>query len=235
MSRDTPPARDLSVHLRGERFCKRRDFHSDPKYRWRPLRRLRTSKARREKRCYDILRDLGVACPTDIRIEEDRNAWGLLNYSEISMDYMADTVDLRYVALLAEYAHLREDRQWRLATIDAVAKLVRTLHAHDFFPLNLHFRNLLVHADGRRPITVYLIDCVSGRFRRWFRRGYYERKDLAFLYMDARGWCSVRERLRFMHQFLDTRKLSQEQRDFCAQIVRYTERKWGDASSSLAD
>jgi tRNA A-37 threonylcarbamoyl transferase component Bud32 len=232
-----PPPRELAAYLQEGRFVKTRDFRQSWRHRLRLIARLRPSKASREARCYTILARLGVPVPPDVQVREWRNCCGLLQASQISLPYLADTVDLRFVALRPDLAELRADRAWRAAVIDEVARLVRLMHDQRFHPQNLHFRNLLAVRDAAlRPPRLYLIDCVGGEFARWpWTRRRLLVKDLAFLYKDARAWCPPRERLRFAHRYFGTRKLTTEQRATLAAVVAFAERKWGQRSSSLAD
>lgn len=234
---DAPAQRDLAAYIQGDRFVKTRDFRSHPKYRWKFWPRLRRSKAAREAHCYEIMRSLGVPCPNDVRVSETRNLFGLLVASEISMELLTDATDLRFLCLREEYQHLLGDSRFRRALVDRIAHYVGIMHAHDFFPLNLHFRNIMVETSAEQlPPAIWFIDCVSGQIcHHPRRRRYYLVKDLAFLYQDARRWCTARERVRFMHQLLGRNKLTPADRDLMDRIVAYARKKWGERTSSLAD
>ncbi len=228
--------RDLGAYIQGDRFVKTRDFRLYPEFRWKLLPRMRRSKARREADCYAVMRSLGVPCPQDVRIREERNAAGLLQMSEISMEYLPNTADLRFICLRDEHRQRREDPAWRRAVLTEVARWVKVMHDHHFFPQNLHFRNILVDVEtAELPPPIYFIDCVSGRFARRWRRDYYLERDIAFLYMDARSWCTLRERIRFLHLLWGRRKLTPEDRSRMARIAAYAQRKWGDRSSTVND
>jgi tRNA A-37 threonylcarbamoyl transferase component Bud32 len=232
-----PTVPRIAGHVQGRRFVKRREFAGSWRQRLRVVARLRPSKARREARCYAELQRLGVPCPQGVEVREWRNAFGLLRGSEISMEYLPKTADLRFIALLPEFAALRADRAWRRAVVDELARWVRHLHDHDFFPQNLHFRNVLVEPDpARRPPSLYVIDCVSGRYGRWgWRRRKLQQRDLAFLYKDARAWCPAKERVRFAHRYFGVTKLTAAQRALLAGVVRDAQAKWGDRTSTLGD
>ena len=227
--------RDLGKYIQGNRFVKKREFRNKPKYIWKFWPRLRTSKAAREKACYDKMAGLGVPCPSHVKVREWRNWLGMLNASEISMDYLPNTVDLRYIALDPAYACFREDPHWRKQVLEQLAHWVRVMHEHHFYPLNLHFRNILVDPELQDKVELYFIDCMRGDFQTGAREREFRIKDLAYLYKDARTFCTLREQVRFAHLLFDSRKLVPEQRLLLREVATLVKSKWGNRSSTLAD
>lgn len=215
----------------GDRFVKERDYAK--RYRWRPWNRLRRSKAAREWRRYQIMQALGLPCPANVEIEDTRNRLGLLVKSRISMQRLDHAIDLRYLHKREEYAHLRRDQRFRRALVREVAKWVKVMQDNHFYHLNLNFRNVLVDVESTDPPSVYFIDCTGGGFCRLpWREPYLRLKEIAFLYKDARSWCSLREMVLFMHVLIGRNKLDAADRQLLGRIVSYAQRKWGDTSSA---
>ncbi len=217
----TGPRQEVS----GDRFIKRRGRPTRP--RWLVLfKRLRPSRITREARSYEVLQKIGVPCPGNIRVLEERNSLGLLNSSRISMDFMANAVDLKYLNTLDCFAGLRHNSGWRRRVIRRIAGWIRHMHDHDYFDSKLHFGNILVvpDPDAAEP-EVYFIDVTGGPKKIFRRKNYLRMKDVAYLYHDACRWCTPRERILFMHEFLGTRKLSLADRQFIDRLIQYSERK----------
>ncbi len=217
-----------------DRFTKVRDYVES--YGWRFWKRLRASKSKREYHNYEYMRRIGVPCPGGLEFEDHRNALGLLTYSSISMEKLADTTDIRYLMCLDEYAEIRANRRFRLAVSGQIAHWVRVMHENDFFHLNLNFRNVLVQRDQLEEPRIYFIDVTSCIIRPTaVRRRYLVVKELAFLYKDARKWCTQREQLHFLHVYLQRRKLTAADRRLAAEVRAYANGKWGDRSSTVDD
>jgi tRNA A-37 threonylcarbamoyl transferase component Bud32 len=218
----TGPRQEVS----GDRFIKRRGRPTRP--RWLVLfKRLRPSRITREARSYEALQKIGVPCPGNIRVREERNFLGLLNSSRISMDFMANTVDLKYLNTLDSFALIRSNTAWRRKVIRRIAVWVRHMHDHNYFDSKLHFGNILVvpDPDADDP-EIYFIDVAGGHKGIFARKNHLRMKDIAYLYHDALRWCTPRERVFFMHEFLGTSKLSPADRLFIRRIIRYAERKF---------
>lgn len=230
-----PPARalNLDVYREGDRFVKRRNYTK--RYTWRIWRRIRTSKAMREKHCYDLMASLGVPIPPDIHAAEQRNALGLLIADEISLPFLDGAIDLRRIVLQPDYRYLAADPAWRRAVLHEIAHWVRHMHNHHFYPVNLHFRNILVQTDHPLlPPPLYFIDCVAGAFVHGrVSQARLQIKDLAYIYRDSRPHCTLREQLRFLHHYLGRRKLTPDDRTLILAIIRFTLDKWGTHTSTL--
>jgi tRNA A-37 threonylcarbamoyl transferase component Bud32 len=209
----------------GNRFIKRRGKPTRPRWlAW--IKRFRASRLLQEKRCYETLKKIGVPCPDNIRVLEERNFLGLINYSEISMDLIAHGVDLRFISTLDCFAGLRHNTAWRRKVIRGIAGWIRHMHDHDYFDSKLHFGNILVVPDpDAADAEIYFIDVTGGPKKNFRRKNYLRMKDVAYLYHDACRWCTPRERILFMHEFLGTRKLSFADRQFIDRIIQYSERR----------
>lgn len=218
----TGPRQEVS----GDRFIKRRGRPTRP--RWQVLfKRLRSSRITREAKSYEALRKIGVPCPGNIRVREERNFLGLLTSSRISMDFIANAVDLKFICTLDSFALIRQNRAWRRRVIRRIAGWVRHMHDHGYFDSKLHFGNILVvpDPDAFDP-EIYFIDVAGGHKSFFTRKKHLQMKDIAYLYHDSLRWCAPRERVLFMHEFLETGKLSRDDRLFIHKIIRYAEGKF---------
>ncbi len=214
-----------------DRFIKERDYGE---YGWRIWKRLGKSKSQKEADAYAFLAKQGLPAPRVYRVEDKRNALGILTYSRLEIEQL-DAVDLRYIMYQDEYLPLRSNRVWRRALIERLAQDLRLMHEHRFFHLNLNFRNIMVVPDvDRIPPTIYYIDATSARFSPFSWELYHCLvKELAFLYRDSRPFFSHTERLHFLHCYLGRDRLTPSDKAFAAAIVRYTKKKWGDKVSTL--
>lgn len=209
----------------GDRFIKRLRRPTRPFWlAW--FRRLKASRSMREMRCYDILRRIGVPCPRDVQVHEERSFLGFLRYSEISMELIRDAVDLKFLATLSCFSGLIENTRWRKAVVRTAARWIRHMHENGFYNSKLHFGNIMVVPDPEAPeVKMYFIDVTGGPLSFLATRDRSRMKDVAYLYPDAMRWCTPRERILFMHEFLGTRKLSDSHRRFIDDIIRYSTRK----------
>ncbi len=216
------------------RFVKKRNYQKS--YGWKLWKRWRRSKPEREARAYAYMKEHGIPCPDHVEYHDVRNALGLLMTSELSMDQLEGTKDLRYICLLDEFKAIREEKQFRRSVILKLAAGVRKMHDCGFFHLNLNFRNVVARIDQGSDPDIYFIDVTSARIQPpAYRRPYMQRKELAFLYKDARSWCSLREMILFYKTYRRISKLTQEDRDYMKTLVAYAESKWGNRSSGLND
>ena len=216
------------------RFVKIRDYRKS--YGWKLWKRIRPSKSKREFRNYSYLRKIGVPCPGDLEYEDRRNIFGILTFSSITMEKLEDTTDIRYLMCLDEYAELRANEVFRKKLSRKISGYVRTMHDNDFFHLNLNFRNVLVSREATDEPKVYIIDVTSSVIQPMaVRRHYMMVKEIAFLYKDARKWCTLRELMIFFHTYLGKSKLNQADRELMQEIKTYAEGKWGDRSSTVDD
>lgn len=209
------------------RFVKHRSFTDRPIW-----KRFFAKNAAREKKKYDLMQRLGVPCPEDVRLRVTRSRFGLLEAAEISMQLIPNTIDLRVLATDDRFAELRRNQAWRRRVAKTVASWLRYMHAHNCFLCQLHFGNVLVEPDPvADDVRIYFIDNTKTYRFAAVRRWYLRCKEVAYLYRDARQWCSLREQIAFMHEYLGRAKLSRRDRGFMRRCIRYAMRKWGPKTS----
>lgn len=136
-----------------EKFVKTRDYRGT----FRLFKRLRRSKSSREYLAYRAMQKIGVPCPGGLELNDERNAFGLLNVGELSMDMLENAVDLRFVCLLEEHKALITNPEFRRDLIAEVAKWVRVTNENNFYHQNLNFRNVLVRTEPPLPVQVTLL------------------------------------------------------------------------------
>lgn len=208
-------------HVLEDRFVKTRRAPSSPRWlAW--LKRLRTSRSRREMLCYETLQKIGVPCPGHVRISEERSFLGFLKSSRLSMELIPHAVDLRFLNTLDCFARVRKDVRWRRKVVSEVAGWIRHMHDHGIFNTRLHFGNILVVPDPDQPrVRVYFVDVMGGPPGFFSSLERARMKDIAYLYPDALKWCTPRERILFMHAYLGTRKLSRADRRLVQDLEKY--------------
>ena len=216
-----------------KRFVKRRNYKTS--YRWRFWKRLRRSKSEREFVAYNYMAEHGIPCPKDVKMKDDRNL-GFLTDSEVSMEHIEDSSDIRHLCLLEEHADVISDPEFRRQLIDELARQVRVMHDNDFYHLNLNFRNILVKLKPLKPVRIIFIDVTSAKIQPpAFRARVSRMKELAFLYKDARAWFTPREMVRFLHVYYACERLPRARHAYLKKLVEYAQDKWGDRSSTLND
>jgi len=217
----------------GSQFIKTRNYVTGGKVSWRSkYKQLMRSHSHREKHCYELMQSVGVPCPKVIAVTDKRSRFGFLQSTQIAIEYIAGTIDLRLIATVEQMAPLRRNSAWRRQVVCEVGRWVRHMHEHHLYPQKLHFGNILVVPDPALPqVQVYFIDITSNMKGSWGMCGHKRIKDIAYLYREARQWCTLRERIRFMHVLCGRRKLTAADRAFMRQVVAYAERKWGDKTS----
>ncbi|MCJ8331668.1 MAG: hypothetical protein HRT89_06940 [Lentisphaeria bacterium] len=199
------------------------------------IKRMRKSKPKREYDNYLYMKKIGIPCPENITMNQQRNKIGLLVEAKLEMDFVKDTKDLRHFFFDESLKSFHEDLPFRLKTARLLGGYIKQMHDNGYFHLNLNFRNILIRYDSDTAPELFFIDCTSGLRRPKFKIKYYICKEIAFMYKDARKWCGIKELLAFMHVYTGRNKLTTEDRAFMKRIVSYAGNKWGDRSSTLQD
>ena len=158
----------------------------------------------------------GIPIPRRIAFGEGNRLsadyWGIIITEEVT-----GAVDLRH--LYRDHKKQFEDRKWRLALIERLAGIVRSIHAQNFIHNDLQWRNLLV--EFSQEPEVYIIDSPAGRkiILRGNRRGII--KDLALLDKQARAVLSRSERLRFYLSYLGIDRLQEPDKKEIRRILKF--------------
>lgn len=204
-------------------FCKVYDY---PRPNWRFFGRR--SKARRELRNAQAFNRFGIRTADVLACGEQRDMLGRLRRAFIITRTIPEAFMLdEYARRLTESGQGQEATWKRRSLVRQLATMVATLHRHDFFHNDLHWRNVLVTETPGDCPSIWFIDCPRGRFRRWSSiKLHYRIKDLATLDRTAKELCTLRERIRFARMYLGALESNQPLRRLLAHVERYRSRRW---------
>lgn len=175
------------------------------------------SKARREFRNLERLRQWGLDAPTPVAFGEERRVrWltrSFLISEEVANPCMLDVLIREQLTQSG-----KAQRLFRRELIEALAQYVRRLHEHHFVHHDLFWRNVIL--SGRELSHFYLIDAHKGRV--WMPvAGPWERaKDLATLDAVAPVFFRRTERLRFLLRYLGIGRLDHRARRLARRVLR---------------
>lgn len=204
--------------------------YSFPSPNWRFW--MRPSKAQREFENYAVFEKLGIQCPHRVAWGETRDGLGRLRYAFIVTRAVRDAVTLLEFARTPGSNSLSAgNRQTRIGLSDELAAMVRRLHAGHFFHNDLYWRNVLVEWGADRAPRLWWLDCPRGKFRSWspWRRR-WQIKDLAALDVAASALCSRSERVRFIKDYLNAKKLDARSKALIRDVEGYRLRRWPSPS-----
>jgi tRNA A-37 threonylcarbamoyl transferase component Bud32 len=180
---------------------------------------LRSSKVRCEFENYATFDRLGVPAAQAIACGEDRDALGRLHRNFIITRAVPDAVPLdQFIVSCPSWSERRD------LTVE-LARILRRLHAANFFYHDLVWRNILVSRSAKDGRRLFLIDCPRGRTAR-LGRTTKRLRDLASLDKTAAQRCSRTERLRFLLQYLGKKRLDGEARALARQCIEYRRARW---------
>ena len=108
--------------------------------------------------------------------------------------------------------------QWQNSLIAEAARHLRKMHQHGFEHHDLFFRNIMV--SDKEPLVMYIFDCPRAfRWPTWLMK-YRCVQDLATLDAAASAVFTPSQRMRFMHLYLDCKRLNTEQKSLVRKILR---------------
>ncbi len=132
------------------------------------------------------------------------------------------------IPLTEDMAHLARnqdirlrDSKWVKSVSAQVAEATKALHSHQFAHNDLKWRNILV--DRNEPPRVFLIDCPSGAFWPFPFIHYRKVKDIACLDKVAKKHLSSTQRLRFFFRYRGHARLTDADKRFIRQTLRFFE------------
>jgi hypothetical protein len=180
---------------------------------WRFWRRA--SKARREYGNYALLSAAGVRVAQRVAIGEERDAIGRLKQAFII------TVTVPGARTLIQFAEQKPSSELRKSVFGQLAQFTRAMHASSFFYHDLVWRNVLVNDRNE----VVLIDCPRGDIAR-FGKERQRLRDLASLDKSAWKFCRRSERLRFLLNYLGTKRVDENARLLIHACLDYRRTRW---------
>ena len=204
-------------------------FYKQYEYRkpsWRFL--WRASKARREYESYAVFRRIGIACAEPIAVGEMRDWLGRLMRAFIVTRAIPCAQTLIEVFQQAgSERRAAQAKELRATLVQQLAAMTRLIHQKGFFHNDLFGRNILLTWESSVKPSLWWIDCPRGHFRR-FRVRAGRVKDLACLDKAAAKFCTRRERITFMKDYLGTKKLDAEAKRLIRDTLAYRKRRWPD-------
>ncbi len=113
----------------------------------------------------------------------------------------------------------------RREIIASLARQIRHMHDSGFVHGRLFWRNILIRSMPDRRYEFYFLDASSGRrlWRKSVRRASIV-KDLARMAAAARYLCTRADMVRFVRNYLSTRKLNGEHREWMRRVAAISER-----------
>ncbi|MCP4713357.1 MAG: phosphotransferase, partial [Planctomycetes bacterium] len=176
------------------------------------FRRWLSRRSRAGAAVYDFdaamrLAEKGIAVPRPVAFGEQKN-WLGEQRSFVMMEELpqADALE-RLLPKWAEkqkgYMLLRDKKE----LIRQVAELVRQLHRAEYYHRDLYLSHIFLSRDKFGGERLNLID-LQRVFRPLIRRRRWQVKDLAQLFYSARDYFSGADIMRFLHAYLECKRLS---------------------------
>ena len=188
----------------------------------------RASKARCEYDNYEAFTALDIRCAERMACGEQRDWLGRLRSAFIITRAIPEAMGL--IEFLSKRCPLRSgpaSAKSRRSALQQLAEMTRRIHGASFYHHDLVWRNILVTMDATGEPLVWWIDCPRGQFDRWspWRRRRVL-KDLASLDKSASKYCSRRERITFIKDYLGQSRLDAEARKWIHDALDYRRQRW---------
>lgn len=174
---------------------------------------FKPSRAKSEFRALSLMRALGIQAVRPVAYGERR-----IGHFVRSCFLITEAVPgaISLASFIMTFGRQREHpqaRRARLEILESLARQVRHMHDAGFVHRDLFWRNVLIRPlpDGR--FEFYFLDASVGkRIRLAPRRQENIVRDVAAMSALAPAFCSKADQLRFLRTYLDTPKLSEEDR-----------------------
>lgn len=199
----SPQSEIFSQVVDGQTYFIKRYFRTKGLGSWLGFSRLRV-----EARNQNLFNKFGLAAARVVAYGEDyfftKTIRGVLITEGIE-----NVIDL--VTIIKNEPQKFADKDWSNAVLIDLARVVRTLHEHQFCHNDLHWRNVLIqqHSVNDEP-KIFLIDCPSGKRLFWPFLYHRKLKDLASLDKLAAKYLSRTQRLTFYLEYRQIKRLSKK-------------------------
>jgi tRNA A-37 threonylcarbamoyl transferase component Bud32 len=196
-----PQSEIFSQIIDGKTYFVKRYFRSKGMGSWLGFSRLRV-----EARNQNLFNKWGLAAAPVVVYGEEycftKTIKGVLVTEGIE-----DVTDL--VTIINNIPHKFSDKEWSNHVLVDLAKVVRTLHRHQFCHNDLHWRNVLIQQRGENDKPkIFLIDCPSGKRLFWPFLYHRKLKDLASLDKLAAKYLTKAQRLKFYLEYRQIKELT---------------------------
>ncbi len=211
----------IRVECPGGSFYIKRYHYPRWQQRFRAMLRgtfFRASRARSEYRTLMLMRKLGIQAVRPVAYGERRVA-----HFVRSCFLITETVPaaMSLATFMRNYSHHRGTplaRQARIEILTSLARQVRHMHESGFVHRDLFWRNVLIRPLPDNRFEFYFLDASVGRRIRFAPRQESIVHDIAAMSALAPEFCSKADQLRFLLEYLNTDKLTREDRDWIRRV-----------------
>lgn len=205
----------------GGSFYIKRYHYPRWKQRFRAMLRgtfFRNSRARNEYRTLMLMRKLGIQAVRPVAYGERR-----VFHFVRSCFLITETVPaaMSLATFIRNYSHHRATplaRQARLEILTSLARQVRHMHEAGFVHRDLFWRNVLIRPLPDNRFEFYFLDASVGKRIRFAPRQESIVRDIAAMSALAPEFCSKADQLRFLLEYLNTEKLTREDRAWIRRV-----------------
>lgn len=203
------PGRDGCIYLK-------RYHYPGWKRRFRGMLRgtfLKASRARSEFRALSAMRRLGIQAVRPIAFGERRTLHFVRSCFLIT-EAVPDAMSLvTFIKTFADHVMTSQSRKAKVEILTSLARQIRHMHEMGFVHRDLFWRNVLIRPLPDDRFEFYFLDASVGRrIRIVQRRQESIVHDIAAMGVLAPEFCSKSDQLRFLLEYLDTERLSPEDR-----------------------
>jgi len=180
---------------------------------------FKPNRARSEFRALRLMRALGIQGVRPVAFGE-RRVWHFVQSCFLITEAVPGAMSL--ASFITEFSSRREGartRRARLEILTSLARQVRHMHEAGFVHRDLFWRNVLIRPLPDDRFEFYFLDASVGkRIRLAPRRQESIVRDIAAMSALAPAFCSRADQLRFLLTYLDTPKLSAEDRAWLRRV-----------------
>ncbi len=178
-----------------------------------------TSRARSEFRALRLMRQLGIQAVRPVSYGE-RRIGHFVRSCFLITEAVPDAMPLS--AFIKTFGHRRESGhavRVRRDILSSLSRQVRHMHEAGFVHRDLFWRNVLIRILPDHEFEFYFIDASIGkRIRLPQRRQDNIVRDIAAMGVLAPSFCSKADQMRFLLEYLDTKRLSDEDRRWLRRV-----------------
>lgn len=180
---------------------------------------LKPSRARSEFRALAAMRRLGINAVRPIAFGE-RRVLHFVRSCFLITESVPDAMSLvAFIQAFGERSASPHARRARIEILTSLARQVRHMHEMGFVHRDLFWRNVLIRPIPSDRFEFYFLDASVGkRIRIAHRRQDSIVHDIAALGVLAPDFCSKSDQLRFLLEYLDTKSLGPEDRNWLRRV-----------------